>query len=62
MLIKVENWGTYHLPHYTNSITDELGIREINGSTGHTFKIVDERLFLMNKLKYGIIVKTICRL
>ena len=62
MLIKIENWGTYCLPHHINSITDELGIKEINGSTGYTFKIVDKHLFLISKLKYGIIVKTICRL
>jgi len=62
MLIKVESWGEYHAPHHTSSAESELGIKEIKGSHWRTFKVINKNLFLMNKLKYGIVATVICKL
>jgi hypothetical protein len=60
MLIKIED--EYWLNFVIVSCPHTLGLQQIKGSFGSTFKVTDKELFLLSVIKHGIEYKKICDL
>jgi hypothetical protein len=60
MLIKIEE--KYWLDFVIVSCLHTLGLQQIKGSFGTTFKVTDKELFLLSVIQHGIEYKKICDL